>query len=144
MSQQGSTWKAERVIPSDPAAGKQVLDELLAQLHSKEWIEHDIFGIHLSMEEALVNAIKHGNRHDPSKQVHVNCQVSRDKVRIEITDEGPGFKPEEVPDCTDIDRLDVPSGRGIMLMRSFMSFVEYSDRGNTVVMEKERASETSE
>src|SRR5262245_41610089 len=100
MSNQGSTWKTEKVIPSDPAAGKLVLEELLHQLQTREWFEHDIFGIHLAMEEALVNAIKHGNRHDLSKSVRVACQVSRDKVRIEIADEGPGFKPEKVPDCT--------------------------------------------
>jgi serine/threonine-protein kinase RsbW len=144
MSEQGSTWSSEQVIPSDPAAGKQVLEELLRQLHVRDWLEHDVFGVHLAMEEALVNAIKHGNKQDVNKRVRVACHVSKDKVRIEIADEGPGFKLEDVPDCTDLDRLDVPSGRGIMLMRSFMSSVEYNERGNCVVMEKERGSDSLE
>ncbi len=66
------------------------------------------------------------------------CTSSAKKIRIQITDQGPGFNPEAVPDCTDDDHLDVPNGRGIMLMRNFMSLVEYNDTGNVVTMEKLR------
>lgn len=133
-------WKTERVIPSDTAAGKQLLDELLGELKSREWVDHDIFSVHLALEEALVNAIKHGNRCDAHKQVHVQCKISPDTFWIEITDEGPGFDPSAVPDCTEVENLDRPCGRGIMLMRNFMSHVEYNETGNTVVLQKQRAS----
>jgi serine/threonine-protein kinase RsbW len=141
MSDNSWTWCSEKVIPSETGAGKQVLDELLAQLQSNQWLEHDIFGIHLALEEALVNAIRHGNRNDANKRVHVCCKLSPQRLWVRIADEGPGFNPDLVADCTDLENLDVPSGRGIMLMRSFMSRVEYNEQGNTVEMEKERGAE---
>ena len=128
----------ERVIPSQTGAGKAILEEVLERLECCGWIQHDIFGVHLAMEEALVNAIKHGNRHDATKQVRVVCKISPERVFIEIADEGSGFNPDAVADPTDLENLEVPSGRGIMLMRSFMSRVQYNDRGNCVVMEKQR------
>jgi serine/threonine-protein kinase RsbW len=136
MSHNGWSWSEEAVIPSNLGAGKDILHAVLGKLEASDWLPRDIHGVHLAMEEALVNAIKHGNRLDESKSVRVVCRFRPDAVRIEIADEGPGFKPEEVPDCTADDRLEVPSGRGIMLMRAFMSLVEYNDLGNQVVMEK--------
>ena len=138
MSEQPWTWTAERVIPSDTAAGKRLLDEVLGQLAAHRWLERDIFSIHLAMEEALVNAIKHGNCQDADKNVQVTCKMSHERIWIQVIDEGPGFEPEEVPDPTAPENLDRPCGRGIMLMRSFMSRVEYNETGNVVVMEKKR------
>jgi serine/threonine-protein kinase RsbW len=136
MSEQSSPWRIEQVIPSDTAAGKRLLDEILTQLAVHHWTERDIFSVHLAMEEALVNAIKHGNCSDFAKQVHVVCQVSRERMSVVIRDEGEGFNPDEVPDPTDPDKLEVPSGRGVLLMRSFMSSVEYNGAGNCVTMTK--------
>ena len=136
MTDHAWTWSIDRQIPSTAAEGKKIVDELLEQLAKHEWAEHDVFGIHLAVEEALVNAIKHGNQDDPSKFVHVVLGLSTAKMRIEVTDQGQGFDPGEVPDPTDDDNLDLPSGRGLMLMRSFMSLVEYNSIGNGVVMEK--------
>jgi len=120
------------------------MDEVLAKLEHFGWVSRDIFSIHLAMEEALVNAIKHGNRHDAKKQVHVLCKIFDNRIRIEVRDEGPGFEPDDVPDPTDDENLDVSSGRGLMLIRSFMSSVEYTPPGNCVVMEKERAAPDSD
>ena len=128
----------ERSIPSDVIAGREIMERLLAELEAVEWIQEELFGVHLAVEEAVVNAIRHGNQEDASKQVHVLCRMTGDRVRIEVEDEGPGFSPEEVPDCTEEDNLEVPSGRGIMLMRSFMTRVEYNERGNRVLLEKSR------
>jgi serine/threonine-protein kinase RsbW len=100
-----------------------------------------VFCVQLAMEEALVNAIKHGNREDATKQVRVHCALSAERIRIEISDEGPGFDPTAVPDPTDDSRLEVPCGRGLLLMRSFMSLVEFNAAGNCVVMEKHRAAD---
>lgn len=133
----------ETRIPSDPLAGREVMEELLAQLDKIEWLADELFGIHLAVEEALVNAIRHGNGEDLEKFVNVVCRVSPQRLRIEIEDEGSGFDPGEVPDPTEEDNLEVPSGRGIMLMKSFMTTVEYNQRGNQVVMEKFRVVGTS-
>ena len=64
---------------------------------------------------------------------------SLDDAALEVTDEGEGFDPKSVPDCTLAERLDCPSGRGVMLMRSFMTRIEYNAKGNSVVLEKKRA-----
>lgn len=134
-------WSTNQRIPSERGAGQDIAEEILAALREAEWDEKDIFGVRLSLEEALVNAIIHGNRLDNQKSVTVDCKMSTEKLWIEITDEGPGFHPEEVPDPTAPENLERPCGRGIMLMRNFMSFVEYSPRGNRVTMEKQRSAE---
>ncbi len=141
MSHQPAAWTLDRTIPSQLDAGHRVLEELLARLGAENWSSRDIFGIRLALEEAVVNAIKHGNRLDAKKQVHVICKSTPDKIWIKISDEGPGFDPAAVPDCTDPEHIEAPNGRGIMLMRNFMNRVEYNDCGNVVTMEKLRSSD---
>jgi serine/threonine-protein kinase RsbW len=138
MSRDSAAWTIDRTIPSDLSAGRRILDELLERLRGESWNSRDIFGIRLALEEAVVNAIKHGNRLDAAKQVHVVCKSTSEKIWIEITDQGCGFNPEAVPDCTDEEHIGCPNGRGIMLMRNFMSRVEYNALGNVVTMEKLR------
>jgi serine/threonine-protein kinase RsbW len=138
MSEPQWIWQCDRAIASDTGAGRQILDEVLAQLQAQHWVPHDIFSVHLAMHEALVNAIMHGNRLDAAKQVRVRCRLAPDLIRIEVADEGEGFNPIRVPNPTDPDRLESPNGRGVMLMKAFMSQVEYNDRGNRVVLEKRR------
>ena len=77
-------------------------------------------------------------RLDEAKHVHFCCWLSPRKIRVEITDEGPGFDPDRLPDPTDSAHVDLPCGRGVMLMRAFMSHIEFHHRGNQVVLEKER------
>ena len=131
-------WRRAIDLPSERGASRLVMDDLLEQLGLHGWDPTDIFGIHLAVEEAIVNAIVHGNKLDPAKTVHVSCSVSPELARIEITDAGAGFDPASVPDCTLEERLEVPSGRGVMLMRSFMTRIEYNARGNSVLLEKRR------
>lgn len=140
MSEPINNWSSqgELHLPSDAVAGKQAVDQLLRGLKALEWDENDMFGIHLAVEEALVNAIKHGNRYNGAKKVRFLYKLGRERVRIEVIDEGDGFDPTQVPDPTHDANLEVPSGRGLMLMRNFMSRVEYNDAGNHVVMEKTR------
>lgn len=138
MSHLYSDWSADLTIPSAYAAGKTVIEQLLTALRTAQWSEHEIFGVHLAVEEALVNAIRHGNGLDESKYVRAKFQLSADRLWVEIMDEGAGFDPEELPDPTDYDNIECPCGRGVLLMRNFMNRVEYNDRGNRVVMEKHR------
>ncbi len=135
-------WQCDRVIPSSAEAGRRVQEEILQKLQQQHWIERDVFGVRLALEEALVNAIKHGNASDPSKQVRIACRLFGNRLRIEITDQGRGFDPAQVPDPTDPQRIPCPCGRGIMLMRNFMSRVEFNALGNQVAMEKTRAGKT--
>jgi serine/threonine-protein kinase RsbW len=137
MSDDKWAWQCDQVIPNDPVVGRQVLDNLLGHLESLRWSRHDIFSVHLAVDEALVNAYRHGNQMDPAKHIHCSCHASPQKVRVEITDEGHGFNPDKLPDPTDSDHLLRPCGRGVMLMRAFMSRVEFLDGGNHVLLEKE-------
>jgi len=137
-SAEPGTWRLTVDLPSERGSNRQVTDELLAQLGAHGWPEADVFAVHLAVEEAIVNAIVHGNKLDPTKKVHVACEVSAERVLVSIADEGPGFNPAAVPDCTADERLEAPSGRGVMLMRSFMTRIEYNAAGNAVVLEKVR------
>jgi serine/threonine-protein kinase RsbW len=130
------TWSFDQRIPNDTAVGRDLLNQLVVQLKLANWSEHDVHGVHLSVEEALVNAIKHGNNDDPKMYVHVMLKVSTVEILVKITDEGEGFDPLKVPDPTLDENLSVPSGRGLMLMRAFMSVVRYNEKGNQVIMEK--------
>ena len=132
-------WSLERTIPSDTDIARQLLEELLGQLGDRGWPEEDKFGVHLSVEEALMNAIKHGNQRDPEKSVFVQYRLSDELLFVQVEDQGEGFNPEDVPDPTLDENLELPSGRGLMLMRTFMSMVQYNEKGNRVTMEKKRS-----
>lgn len=133
----------EVTIPSDTAQGQAVQERIISLLEQLEYPPRDVFSVRLALEEAIVNAIKHGNGMDPDKVVRIGCWAARDKVRIIIEDQGEGFVPGEVPDPTDLENLEKPCGRGIMLMKAFMSLVEYSPEGNRVVLEKLREVHTN-
>lgn len=96
----------------------------------------DRFAIKLALEEALANAIKHGNDSDETKSVTVEWTAAPGEVRIIVTDEGPGFTPDDVPDPTLDENLTKPSGRGVMLMRAYMDEVSFNDAGNKVTLIK--------
>jgi len=131
-------------IPSDTAQGREVQERIVSMLEERSFSMHDVFGVRLALEEALVNAIKHGNRMDPNKQVKIDCQIGAGGVRIVIEDEGEGFHVEDVPDPTEDENLGKPGGRGIMLMRSFMSSIEYNESGNRLILTKDRVDPASD
>jgi serine/threonine-protein kinase RsbW len=124
------------VIASDPAEARAVQEQIEQLLLARQAHDHDVFSIRLALEEALINAIKHGNQMDRSKKVKVSYRLLADRFEIAIADEGPGFDPGDVPDPTAIENLERPCGRGLMLMRHYMSEVQYNDLGNAVVMSK--------
>jgi serine/threonine-protein kinase RsbW len=132
------TWQCDQVIPNDAAVAERLLEDVLDRLDQLHWGKREISGVHMAVYEALINAIDHGNSSDKDKHVHVSCCLSPEKLRVEITDEGPGFDPDSLPDPTTPERLECPGGRGVFLMRNLMSRVEFRNNGNHVVLEKER------
>jgi len=124
-------WHAV-VIPSDFDESKHIADAILEHLTLQRFAEPAIFATKLALEEALANAIKHGNKGDPTKRVHVKYCVGPDRTVIVITDEGPGFDPSDIPDPTADERLEVPTGRGLLLMRAYMDGVEFNASGNQI------------
>jgi serine/threonine-protein kinase RsbW len=82
-------------------------------------------GLMLAVTEATTNAIKHGNKSDPNKKVHISVDKQNNKLFIKIKDEGKGFDPAQVPDPTHPDNLLKDSGRGLYLMKFYMDDVQY-------------------
>jgi len=97
----------------------------------------DRYWLVTALREALANAIRHGNRENPSLPVEVEYRLAGDTFTIMVSDQGSGFDPASIPDPTDSENLLRPSGRGIFYMRQFMDRVEFSTRshgGTTVEM----------
>lgn len=103
-------------------------------LTSFEFSEQARFGVRLSLEEAIMNGFHHGNQRDPAKWVEVRWAISPEEATFHVLDEGEGFDPEAVPDPTLDENLEIPSGRGIMLIRTYMTEAMYHSPGNHIEM----------
>jgi serine/threonine-protein kinase RsbW len=122
------------VLESKPAAVAGVCEQLLSKLKSSDFSQKDIFAIHLALEEAFINAVRHGNKMDPSKQIKIDYSISNDKIEISVTDEGIGFKPNSVPDPRCGENIYKTDGRGLFLIRSYMDVVDFNEAGNCIHM----------
>ena len=112
------------------------VNDLLKRLEPLGVDRKNIFDIRLSLEEALINAVKHGNRLDKNKGVFLKIDVSPQLLEIEIKDEGRGFDHKNIPSPTDEKNIDKSSGRGIFLIKKFMDKVEFLDGGTKIKMVK--------
>ncbi len=126
----------ELVIPNKLDAAKELERTVLDRIEDHQFPEVCCFAIKLALEEAITNAIKHGNRNDPSKHITLRFRITPHEVVIWVKDEGAGFDPKTVPDPTLDENLNKPSGRGIMLMRAYMDEVSYSQTASEVKMVK--------
>jgi serine/threonine-protein kinase RsbW len=115
-----------------------LIDAFATEMSSQGYPTNDIFGMRLSLEEALVNAIKHGHRYDPTKRVSVRYCVKTERVLVEVRDQGSGFDSADVPDPTTPNNWERPSGRGLLLMRRYTSWLRFNARGNCVRLCKYR------
>jgi serine/threonine-protein kinase RsbW len=138
MAHDFAQFADEHVIPSDTDEAHRLQGAIADLLKAQRFSEREIFGIKLALEEALVNAIKHGNRLDRTKKVRVAYHIREEVFYVRIADEGAGFDPDEVPDPTDIENLERPCGRGLLLMRHYMNEVQFLAPGNVCVMWKRR------
>lgn len=124
------------VIQSDMQQAEIVKQAVLQEVERCRFRKEARFAIKLALEEALCNAIKHGNKNDPSKNVTVRYAVTPEMAVVIVRDEGGGFIPDNIPDPTSLDRLPLPDGRGILLLRAYMDKVEFRDRGREVYFMK--------
>ncbi len=136
-----STWVQDEVFPSIYGRGTELVEELLKVMEAKSWPSKDIFAVQMALVESITNAIDHGNHCNPEKNVTVRCSVSDSLVRVSVKDEGPGFNEKAVPDPRNKENIDIPSGRGVLLIHGFMTKVWFNDSGNEVFMEKVRSTE---
>ncbi len=128
-------------IVSDLLEGRRVQDAILDACRKNGFGDDAYFAVKLALDEAVTNAIKHGNGMDRSKRVQVRAAVSEDRVWIEIRDEGPGFKREHVPDPRNEENLHKCSGRGLLLIEAYMTHVDWSPDGRAIQMAKANQSE---
>jgi serine/threonine-protein kinase RsbW len=126
----------KRSLPSSLGSYQELIATIVAQLGEYGWASCDQFAVEMALEESISNAIRHGNKEDPAKRVEVEFRYGPNRFWACICDEGSGFEPSAVPDCCAPDRLEVPGGRGLALIRAYMTHVEYNARGNCVTMEK--------
>jgi serine/threonine-protein kinase RsbW len=141
LTKSETVWHKSWNLPGIRAATEKACEELLDAARRLGYDEEELFGVHLALEEAFMNAIQHGNRGDSSKHVWVESLITPEKIDISITDEGTGFDPDGLPDPRLGDNLYKCSGRGVLLIRAYMDVVEYNDRGNCVHMVKFRDKE---
>lgn len=124
-------------LVNDPDRIRAVQDELLTQAEQAGYGKSAAFALRLALEEAIRNAFVHGRKNAPDKPIDVSWSIGPDRVTITVNDHGPGFDPGDVPDPTAPENLERPCGRGLLLMRAYMSSVEYNDAGNEVTMRYE-------
>jgi serine/threonine-protein kinase RsbW len=115
-----------------------ILGQVVAALETAGYSHREVFSVRLSLEEAMVNAIKHGHRGDPTKDVRIRFQITPAFTLAEVEDEGPGFDPEAVPDPLAEENRLSDHGRGLLLMRHYMTCVRYNATGNRVTLCKRR------
>jgi serine/threonine-protein kinase RsbW len=116
---------------STDAAIRAVLDPLAAHGYS----EASVFAVRLALEEAIANAFRHGHRGLPQgTPITLEYRVGPADLEMHVEDRGAGFDPASVPDPTLDENLELPSGRGLMLMRAYMTTVAFNAAGNRVSM----------
>jgi serine/threonine-protein kinase RsbW len=114
-----------------------IVERLIDDVFAEYQIKEDYYGeLLIAMTEAVNNAIVHGNKLDPSKQVKVTFDIIEDKtVRFTIEDEGPGFDYSNLPDPTAPENIEKPHGRGVFLMRQLSDKCDFLDEGRIVIMD---------
>ncbi len=133
----------ELVLPNDLQSARQAEKRIMDRLAGCRYEAEVTFAIKLALEEALTNAVRHGNDNDASKQLVVRYLVDPQRTIIMVRDEGHGFTPTKVPDPTSDENLERPSGRGIMLMQAYMTRVHFNKAGNEVWMLKRNREQQS-
>ncbi len=125
-------------LPSDVKLMHPLLEYLLDRVAQLGVAEADNTHLFIALDEAFVNAVKHGNKFDPTKLVYISAELSANEARFTIEDQGDGFDVHSIPDPLDPANLFKTSGRGVLLIHNIMDEVTYNERGNRVTLVKKR------
>ena len=123
-------------LPSDLSLMNGVLHYLIERAAGLGLIQPERSNLFIALDEAFVNAVKHGNKSDPKKLVRITADLSAREARFQVEDEGEGFDPKSIPDPLDPANLFKTSGRGVLLIHNIMDEVSYNERGNRLTMVK--------
>lgn len=138
LESQSWTWTREMTFPSDMGTAHSLIGEVMAVVRAGQWNEKDLFAVELALEETLTNAVKHGNNSDPSKKVRFDCKLNQNMVYVRVEDEGIGFSPDTLADPREPENQLIESGRGVLLIKHFVTRVQWNERGNVIEFEKDR------
>jgi serine/threonine-protein kinase RsbW len=133
--------KIEFEIPSVIDLMHSVLEYLLKRVEKLGIVNPEQSNLFVALDEAFVNAVKHGNKFDATKNIRIVADVTPKEARFTIEDEGEGFDVTAIPDPTDTENLFKSSGRGVMFMYNIMDEVVYNEKGNRITMVKKRNQE---
>jgi len=125
---------ATLAVPNEPKAIDDAQARLVASLERFEYPKASLFAIRLSLHEAMSNAFLHGHRNLPGVPVSLEFEVDPDHVVITVQDQGEGFDPASVPDPTLDENIERGCGRGLLLIRAYMTSAEYNRKGNSLRM----------
>ena len=123
-------------LPSDLALMNGILEYLQERVAKLGLIRPERSNLFIALDEAFVNAVKHGNKNDPSKLLKITAELSAKEASFTVEDEGEGFDIRKIPDPCDPANLFHTSGRGVLLIYNIMDEVEYNAQGNRVKMVK--------
>ncbi len=133
--------KIEFEFPSTISLMHCILDYLMKRVEKVGVVNAENSNLFIALDEAFVNAIKHGNKFDADKIVRVSAEVSAKEARFTVEDEGEGFDINSIPDPTDPENLFKASGRGVLIIHNVMDEVKYNERGNRLTMVKKSEKE---
>jgi len=109
------------------------LEALIENIADKYQVSEDTFANMMTcLNEALINAIKHGNKMDPGKKVIVNAEVELKRIIWTVTDEGPGFDYTHLPDPTAPENIENLTGRGVFIIKHLADQCIFNGAGNEV------------
>jgi len=128
--------KIEFEIPSLISLMHSILDYLMKRVEKIGVVNSENSNLFIALDEAFVNAVKHGNKFDATKLLRITAEVSPKEARFTIEDEGEGFNVAEIPDPTNVENLFKTSGRGVLIIHNIMDEVRYNERGNRLEMIK--------
>ena len=140
-TQLNNVWRSSTSFPSVSGAEEAFVDAVLQELERRAWSPKDLFAVQLALAEAITNAVEHGNRRDATKKVDVSAEISAERVLLSVRDEGEGFDESATPNPTLDENLEIPTGRGLLLIRSFMTNVWRGSGGAEIFMEKKPSSD---
>jgi serine/threonine-protein kinase RsbW len=133
----GSFLQIEAWMPSEIKAISPLVNRLMRLIEGSHCVAGEESAVELALDEALDNAVIHGNRVDRQKLVQVLCRCELGKgVSVVVKDQGQGFDPSAVPDPTAPENIGAEHGRGIWLMKSVMDEVSFERGGTEVRMHK--------
>jgi serine/threonine-protein kinase RsbW len=123
-------------LPSALSLMHIVLEYLIKRVEKLGVCKPEQSNLFVALDEAFVNAVKHGNKYDARKLIRITADVSNSEARFTIEDEGEGFDVNTIPNPLEPENLFKTSGRGVLFIYNIMDEVQYNDRGNRLTMVK--------